>query len=74
MNRGELGLGHRGNDYQDNPKDVNNPRDPNNPENVDNQEIPPNVPIIPSRQVRDIAVPLTANFALIIRKPRVDLN
>lgn len=41
MNREELGLGHRGNDYQDNPKDVNNPRDPNNQENVDDQRIPP---------------------------------
>lgn len=47
---------------------MNNPRNPNNPKNVDEQRIPPHVPIIPTRPVRDVAIPLTANLASSIRK------
>lgn len=72
MNSGKLGLGYPSNngyDKHEPPEDVNNLRVPNNPKYFGNQEIPPYVPILPTQQVQDLAVPLTANLASSIRKP-----
>ncbi|KAK4709062.1 hypothetical protein R3W88_029987 [Solanum pinnatisectum] len=44
----------------------NNQDNVNNPETLNNQWVPP---VVPTRPVRDVAVPLTTNMASSIRKP-----
>ncbi|KAK4740166.1 hypothetical protein R3W88_003863 [Solanum pinnatisectum] len=63
---GELGLGVRGNNDDNNQDNVNKPENVINQGNPNNQEIPP---IVPARPVCDVAIPLTANVASSIRKP-----
>ncbi|WMV09361.1 hypothetical protein MTR67_002746 [Solanum verrucosum] len=63
MNRGlqeELGSGLRGDNEENNQDSVNNQ------ENYNKQEVPP---VVPTRPIRDVAVPLTANVASSIIKP-----
>ncbi|KAH0635881.1 hypothetical protein KY289_035796 [Solanum tuberosum] len=69
MNQGRLGelrLGDRGNNDDNNQDNVNNPENVNNQKNLNNQGVPP---VVSARPVRDVAIPLTANVASSIRKP-----